>query len=85
MATDISPCDVCLEHDEGKKKKAGLKTICLAIKHLWHFSPSSHYASKLQQGGSPFSASQNWLPATTLVTATPISHQLKDCTTTDLD
>lgn len=83
MATDLSACDVCLEPDE--EKKAGLKTLCSAIKHLRHFSPSSHYGSKLQQGGSPFSTSQNWLPATTPVTATPISHQLNGYTTTHLD
>lgn len=53
---------VCLETDEGKKR-ASLKTLRLAIKHLWHFPPSSHYGSKLQQGGSPFSVSQiDFLP-----------------------
>lgn len=77
-------CDVCLKLDEEEEKKR-VKTLCLAIKHLQHFSPSSHYGSKLQQGESPFSASQNWLPATSPVTATPISHQLNDYATTDLD
>lgn len=83
MATGTSSSDVCTEFDK-EKKNEDLKTLCLAFEHLRHFSPSSHYGSELQQGGSPFSASQNWFPATTRVTATPISHHLNGYATTDL-
>lgn len=84
MATGTSSSDKCMELDKGKKKNEDLKTLHLALEHLQHFSPSSRYGSELQQGGSPFSASQNWFPAPTLVTATPISHHLNGYATTDL-